>query len=121
MNKLSNNLVGLTAFIETSFPKKCSVCGATFKTAAQFLIETQNMPNGRSSLKEALEEDGKEIVEVFRNCSCGSTLMDEFNSRRDNSNTGKKSRVEFEQLLLNNRHLSIEKARIEVLKQIKGM
>jgi len=95
MNKLSNNLVGLTAFIETSFPKKCSVCGATFKTAAQFLIETENMPNGRSSLKEAIEEDGMAIVEVFRNCSCGSTLMEEFNSRRDNSTIGKERRAKF--------------------------
>jgi len=120
MNNRSDSLMGLTAFIETSFPKKCSACGATFQTATQFLTETQNMPNGRSSLKEALEEDGTEIVEVFRNCACGSTLMDEFNSRRDNSDTGKESRAEFDQLLSNNRHLSIENARSEVLKQIKN-
>jgi len=95
MNKVSRNLIGLTAFIEKSFPKKCSVCGAIFQTADQFLTETQNMPNGRSSLKEALEEDGTEIVEVFRNCSCGSTLMEEFNSRRDNSTIGKERRAKF--------------------------
>lgn len=122
MNRLNHYFDGLTAFIESAFPKKCTVCGKTYQTAEQFLTETQNMPNGRSSLKQALEEDGTAIVEVFRNCRCGSTLMDEFNSRRDNTNPGQEKRAEFDKLvlILQNQHVPVEIARIEILKLFKG-
>jgi hypothetical protein len=80
------------------------------------------MPNGRSSLKQALEEDGTVIMEVFRNCVCGSTLMDEFNSRRVNTELGQKNRAEFSRLLndLQNQHFSVERARTELLNLLKG-
>ena len=122
MAKHDDYLNGLTALIESSFPKTCAVCGTTYQTAAQFLAETENMPNGRSSLKEVLEDDGTAIVEVFRNCPCGSTLMDEFNSRRDDSDLGQESRAKFNQLLiiLQNQHISVELARTEILNLFKG-
>jgi len=115
-------LKGLTAFIEDSFPKTCATCGTTYQTAAQFLTETEGLPNKRSSLKEALEEDGSIIVEVFRNCPCGSTLMDEFNSRRDDSLQGKDKRDKFEQLImaLLKQQVPIEIARIEIHKLFEG-
>jgi len=115
-------LKGLTAYIEASFPKTCAVCGKKYHTAEQFLSETENMPNNRSSLKEALEEDGTTIVEVFRNCSCGSTLMDEFNSRRNTSKSGDERRIRFNKLLatLQDQNLPIEIARIEILNLFKG-
>ncbi len=115
-------LNGLTSFIESSFPKTCAVCGRTYHTAEEFLTETHNMPGGRSSLKGALEEDGTEIVEVFRNCACGSTLMDEFKSRRDNSETGKKKRQEFDKLLsfLSKQNVPVKIARTEILKLYRG-
>lgn len=122
MNNSNNYFNGFTTFIESAFPKNCTVCGKTYQTAEQFLTETQNMPRGRSSLKEALEEDGTAIVEVFRNCRCGSTLMDEFNSRRDNSDTGQQKRAEFNRLLmvLQNQHVPVEIARSEIIKYFKG-
>ena len=115
-------LEGLTALMETSFPKKCATCGRKYKTAEQFLQKTKDMPQGRSSLKEALEDDGTAIVEVFRNCVCGSTLMDEFNCRRDNSEKGNKRREAFAKLMdiLLKKNVPREKARKELLKIMRG-
>ena len=113
---------GLSALLESSFPKKCAVCGKVYGNSEQFLRETQNMPNGRSSLKEAIEDNGTAIVEVFRNCACGSTLMDEFNSRRDESDRGKKRRMQFDQLLniLRQQGITIEMGRAEIFKFMHG-
>lgn len=122
MTSTDNYLNGLTALIDSSFPKTCRLCGKTYTSAEQFLAETENMPHGRSSLKQAIEDDGTVIVEVFRNCSCGSTLMDEFNSRRDNSEHGQKQRLKFNKLLniLLQQHIDIDIARTEILKLFKG-
>jgi len=122
MGNHNNYLNGLSSFIESAFPKTCAVCGKKYLTAEQFLTETDNMPSGRSSLKEALEDDGTSIVEVFRNCGCGSTLMDEFNSRRNNSEQGQKKRDEFNKLLkfLESQNVPTAKARTEILKLYKG-
>jgi len=121
-NEFDDCFKGLTAMFESSFPRKCSCCGKTYATAEIFLAETHNMPSGRSSLKEALEGDGTAIVEVFRNCVCGSTLMDEFNSRRDDSSKGKAKRATFDKLvsILNKQQISKELARGEVLKILHG-
>ena len=122
MTDINNCFNGLSVIIESAFPKKCALCGKTYLTAEQFLIETHNMPNGRSSLKEALEDDGTSIVEVFRNCACGSTLMEEFNSRRVNSKLGQETRAEFDRLLnmLKKQNIPIEIARTELVKLFKG-
>jgi len=117
-----NYFKGLTALVETSFPRKCSCCGKVYPTAKQFLTETHQMPNGRSSLKSAQKEDGTPIVEVFRNCVCGSTLMDEFNCRRDESSQGMKRRAQFDELLtqLQNENIPVDKAHEEILKVFYG-
>ncbi|MDT8426378.1 MAG: hypothetical protein RQ733_10430 [Methyloprofundus sp.] len=122
MNEFDDYFKGLTAMVESSFPRKCSCCGKSYATAESFLAETQNMSSGRSSLKESLEEDGTVIVEVFRNCVCGSTLMDEFNSRRDDSGKGQQRRATFDKLvsLLQKQQISKGVARAEVLKMLQG-
>lgn len=122
MNDSDAYFSDLTVIVESSFPRKCSCCGKTYATAKSFLVETKNMPSGRSSLKEAIEEDGTTIVEVFRNCVCGSTLMDEFNSRRDESIEGQKRRETFDRLLmmLQQQQIAEEVARAEVLKVLHG-
>lgn len=74
------------------FPRKCNNCGQEYANEAEFLQQTQGLGHGRSPLKEAEDDDGEVIVEVFRNCVCGSTLMDEFKSRRDNSPEGQRRR-----------------------------
>lgn len=122
MHNTDEYFQGLSALFESSFPKKCSVCGKVYKNSDQFLSETQNMPNGRSSLKEAIEDNGTAIVEVFRNCACGSTLMDEFNSRRDNSSQGQKRRLQFDKLLniLQKQGITTEIGRREIINFING-
>jgi len=74
------------------FPRKCNNCGREYANEAEFLQQTQALRSDRSPLKEAEGEDGETIVEVFRNCVCGSTLMDEFQSRRDDTPEGRSRR-----------------------------
>ncbi|MGR9046447.1 MAG: oxidoreductase [Gammaproteobacteria bacterium] len=116
------DFAGLRALLESSFPKRCSNCGRVFQSAEQFLAETEDLPNGRSSLKGAVEDDGTEIVEVFRNCACGSTLMDEFNCRRDDSEQGKRRRIEFDKMLAALRRNNVSEAlgRTEILNFLRG-
>lgn len=90
---------GLTALLASAFPKTCRNCGYVYQSAEQFFAETDGMARGRPSLKSAEEDDGGVLVEAFRNCRCGSTLMDEFACRRDMSEQGHQRRQIFDRLL----------------------
>jgi hypothetical protein len=81
----STAFTGLKTLQDSAFPKKCRNCGYIYHTAEQFFAETQDMPGGRSSLRSDQDDDGATVVQAFRNCRCGSTLMDEFACRRDPS------------------------------------
>jgi len=74
---------GLKALAETTFPKRCRCCNRVFNDVADYVMQTEAMPNGRNGLKQSMDDDGKVIVDLFRNCPCGSTLMDSFGDRRD--------------------------------------
>ena len=76
---------GLQALAKSDFPKKCSTCGRTFNTAEEFIQQTELIRPEISGLKQSIDDEGLAIVELFRNCPCGSTLMDAFNNRRDMS------------------------------------
>lgn len=113
---------GLRALAESSFPKRCANCGRTFQTAEQFLSETRDISTSRSGLKEADDDKGNKIVEAFRNCPCGSSLMDFFSDRRDFSETGVRRRKEFGELLdfLEKQNVERSLARTELLKFMRG-
>ncbi|MBL7048254.1 MAG: oxidoreductase [Nitrospira sp.] len=113
---------GLKELAESAFPKKCSTCGRTFDTAAQFLFETQSISESSAGLKESSDDDGATVVEVFRNCPCGSTLLDFFTDRRDVSEAGLKRRKRFGELLLFLMEHGVEHdtARTELLKVLRG-
>ncbi|WAR44429.1 hypothetical protein [Methylomonas rapida] len=113
---------GLKALFVSTFPKTCHSCGFVYETAEQFFAETRGMASGRSSLKAATEEDGVVIVEVFRNCRCGSTLMDEFGSRRDHSEKGQRQRQAFDRMhaLLRERSIPEAEIRSEIVKFLRG-
>ena len=115
-------LTGLSELAESSFPKTCNTCGRVFETAKQFLKETEDLPSSRSPLKQAVEVDGTTLVEVFRNCPCGSTLMDEFNCRRDLSEKGLKRREIFSRMhdILTNKGINSDVAKTELLKVANG-
>lgn len=113
---------GLKALAESAFPKRCNSCGHHFETAEQFLLETQRVRANISGLKQSYDDNDASIVEVYRNCSCGSTLMDFFSDRRDISEQGLKRREIFGQLLdeLVSKGWEKDLARSELLKFMRG-
>lgn len=114
---------GLRALAETTFPKQCANCGRQFETAEQFLAETVEIDRQRSGLKQSFDDDDVTvIVELYRNCPCGSTLMDFFNDRRDTSAAGLARRRAFGEMLdfLTDAGLDVPTARTELLKVLHG-
>lgn len=113
---------GLRELAESAFPKRCRNCGRTYQTADEFIAATQPLAPERSGLKQSLDDDGRAIVELFRNCECGSTLMDCFNDRRDLSEAGLRRRQRFGELVdyLAGQGLPRLTARDELLKVMRG-
>lgn len=125
MSKLSADTLyeGLQALAESAFPKKCSTCERIFHDSEQFIKETEVVRPTVSGLKQTQDDDGSVIVELFRNCLCGSTLMDAFNDRRDLSDKGEKRRQRFAELqayLVKEHTIESDVARDELLKVMRG-
>lgn len=112
---------GLKALVDTSFPRKCAMCGHVYNTVDEFVANTVGVVSG-SGLKESNDENDLPVVELFRNCACGSTLMDCFSDRRDVSEKGTRRRKAFSniQALLVRQGLSPYEARNEILRLMKG-
>lgn len=112
---------GLQALSDSAFPKKCSNCGKVYHSPAEFLTRSRAI-QGKSGLKASLDDDDSTIVEVFRNCECGSTLLDFFEDRRDTSEKGNRRREVFGKmlLLLQDKGLSVEEARQELKGVMNG-
>ncbi|MEJ2622811.1 MAG: oxidoreductase [Candidatus Thiodiazotropha sp.] len=94
-------LQGLRELYDSSFPRKCPNCGREYPTLEAFLKETVKL-EGRSGLTENLgcpDEGDEPIVELYRNCVCGSTMMEFFSNRRDTSEQGVRRRQLFKDLL----------------------
>ncbi len=123
--KLPENLLtqGLTALAEMSFPKRCKNCGQIYETLEEFVAGTSTPGLSGSGLKESEDDDGEVIVELFRNCLCGSTLMEFCGNRREESQEAQKRRDKFNQLLilLEQRGMDRETARAELRKLIRGV
>jgi len=90
---------GLQSLAETAFPKRCRNCGRLYNDVDAFIKETKLLRKNESGLKSTTDEDGSMSVELFRNCPCGSTLMDVFNNRRDISENGINRRNNFDKLM----------------------
>ncbi|MEW5757364.1 MAG: oxidoreductase [Pseudomonadota bacterium] len=118
-NELFNGLVALAA---TAFPKVCQSCGMRYETAEDYFAKTRAVGQSSSGLKHAEEDDGVYIVELFRNCVCGSTMLEFFNDRRDASEQGLRRRQIFGQLLdkLVASGMAHDIARAELLKVLRG-
>lgn len=119
LNDFYANLKDIT---ETTFPKTCSTCGAIYNDSADFVTKTEKVFGEKSGLKGSLDDNDQPIIELYRNCSCGSTLMNFFSDRRDNSEKGNRRREVFERLLLQLEQKGIVRAkgRIEIVKLLKG-
>ena len=112
---------GLQALADSTFPKKCSSCGRAYETAEEFVAQTEAIQQ-KSGLKQSIDDDDRPIVELYRNCVCGSTLMDFFDDRRDASESGLKRRKKFGELMdyLIERDIEAGTARAELLKVVRG-
>lgn len=114
---------GLRTLSASAFPKTCRSCGRVFQSIEAFIAETVDIPLAKTPLKAAREADGSILLEVFRNCPCGSTLMDEFHDRRDLSESGRQRRALFQKLLdtLHEEYdIPLPVARRELLKVLHG-
>ena len=113
---------GLRCLASDSFPRKCSNCGKVFATAEEFLFAGTKPVCDSSGLRSSRDEDDRTLVEVFRNCTCGTTLMELFEERRDTSPPGTRRRREFGRLLmiLSKAGIEVDIARRELLKIQSG-
>ncbi|MEW5889084.1 MAG: oxidoreductase [Pseudomonadota bacterium] len=113
---------GLQALAASAFPKRCGNCGRVFATPREFLEETRRVSSGASGLKQSVDDDGRPVVELYRNCPCGSTLLDFFNDRRDVSEAGLERRRRFGELLDYLTAQGVERglARRELLRVLRG-
>ena len=119
---LRDLFAGLRQLAESAFPKRCRSCGRIYQNAAEFVASTQPVAPDRSGLKQSLDDNDCVIVELFRNCICGSTLMDCFDNRRDPTSAGALRRQHFQRLLEQLAAKGIEPkiARRELLKVMQG-
>ena len=119
---LSELYAGLQSLASSAFPRKCTTCGRVFESSEQFLVETESL-GGNSGLKAGYGDEDETVVELFRNCPCGSTLMEIYGDRRDGSALGQRRRERFAELLaLLHEKAGIDPAvgRLEVLKVLNG-
>lgn len=121
LNDTSELFKGLKALSDASFPKHCALCGQEYTSVEDYVEKTEDV-FGKSGLKKGYDDDDKPIVELFRNCVCGSTLMDCFSDRRDVSEAGLKRREMFGKLIemLTSKGVAAETARVELMKVLKG-
>jgi hypothetical protein len=113
---------GLQALAASAFPKHCSYCGRVFATAHDFMQQTQSVRKDITGLKQSFDDDSVAIVEAYRNCLCGSTLMDFFSDRRDISESGARRRELFDKLLphLQEKGMTPAAAREHLLALLRG-
>lgn len=108
--------------VEAAFPKTCRSCGHIYESPDDFFTDTGNITDDDTGMRECIDNDDARIIEVYRNCSCGSTLMDNFSDRRDMSPGGRERREKFDQMLnyLVAIGLNAETAYTELLKVARG-
>lgn len=112
----------LHALAASTFPKHCRNCGRVYASTDEFFAATRPVRADHTGLKEGLDDAGRPIVELFRNCACGSTLLESFHNRRDLSPAGLKRRARFDELLgkLKAAGVDADTARAELLKMVRG-
>ena len=113
---------GLIELADASFPKRCNCCGRVYATAAEFIAATRAAGRNGSGLKQGYDDHDLAVVELFRNCPCGSTLMGTFGDRRDISADGGQRRHRFDQVAIALREKGLDEAlvRTELLLFMRG-
>ena len=111
----------LKSQVSRCFPKTCESCGRNYPTLEDFLAATESTPYGSSFIEKA-EFNDRSIVDILRNCPCGSTLMVVFNERRDMTTRGTELRKLFDVLIdvLAEHGVPKDRSRTELLSYIRG-
>lgn len=106
----------------TAFPKKCRSCNRVFNTPEDFFADTAGASPEKSGLKQSFDDHDRVVIEAYRNCPCGSTLMDNFSDRRDASDAGQQRRERFDDMarFLIRSGLDANTAYAELLKVFRG-
>jgi hypothetical protein len=126
MSELTNSqqelYAGLQALVDSAFPKRCNVCGRVYETVDDFIRQTRMVRPDFTGLKQALDDDDAVVVELYRNCVCGSTLLDLFSDRRDTGSAGEQRRMYFSAMLekLVETGYSMSVAHAELIKVMHG-
>lgn len=112
---------GLQAVADSAFPKHCSYCDKHYPTLEFYLEETKNNDKG-STFEHGDSYVGKSLLKLYRSCTCGATLVDYFQDRRDMSERGALRRQAFEKVIqrLLDEGLERDVARTELLKVMRG-
>lgn len=112
---------GLQAIADDAFPRTCAACGRTIASVDEFLHATEAI-RGKSGLKQGYDDGDQPVVELYRNCPCGSTLMEFFADRRDTSAAGQRVRERFGALLDTLVRAGVPRAtaRTEILRLLRG-
>lgn len=84
--------------VANTFPKACKSCGRVYRDAKAFIEQTLPASIAKG-IKPAHGNNGQEILEIFRNCHCGATLMSPFYSRRGSSGLASECRQQFDKLV----------------------
>ncbi|MFH0934127.1 MAG: oxidoreductase [Pseudomonadota bacterium] len=113
---------GLRELADTAFPKRCRFCGREYSNSAEFLAATRPIKPDASGLKQGHDDEGHPIVELFRNCVCGSTLLESYWNRRDLTDNGIMRRKRFHDMAdkLVAAGYTQETARSELIKFVRG-
>jgi hypothetical protein len=113
---------GLRQLADSAFPKRCRTCGREYQSSTEFLAATLPPRDDVSGLKQTRDDNGQEIVELFRNCVCGSTLLESYLNRRDHSDRGIMRRNQFQDMVerLVATGCTAETARDELLRFVRG-
>lgn len=121
-NEIQEIFAGLQELVAATFPKRCRNCGREYISATEFFAATSAVRPNCSGLKLSRDDDDNPVVELFRNCECGSTLMENFNDRRDLTAAGIKRRRRFNEMLahLVSRGVAREIANAQLLKLLRG-
>ncbi|MBL4852287.1 MAG: CbiX/SirB N-terminal domain-containing protein [Gammaproteobacteria bacterium] len=91
-------VVGLRSVADSDFPKTCRNCQRSYQTLSEFIRDTVST-TPETGLKQGFNDEEQAIVELLRNCQCGSILMSPVHSRRGNSDLASECREQFDQLV----------------------
>ncbi len=88
---------GLRALQADSFPKRCRCCGVVYESEKDFIRRTRRLFRNSGLCGETRGENL--FVHLYRNCRCGSTLLEFFQNRRDQTEAGLVRREKFQRIL----------------------